>query len=687
MKKLMKVWQNKFLKNYVILSLAFLILEIFFRAIEDLSIISYSGLRIFLGINILALIFSFILQFLPNLVAKIFNPLITLGLTIYGIAELGFNHFLGVYASIQVKSQASAVSNYVIDFIKSFNWTFYLLFIPFILMLTYYIFFDKKLSIDLPKKKITALRATIKCFYFLIIVILIFAYYGTMRLKFMQNSLQKTSAYEIFLKPTTPSLVVNEFGYIGFGILDIKEYLFPGKELDTEILYDPDSINNPIKNPIGSEGHEVTYSSVTNINNDIWKNIIASENDKNKNTLNKYFIGNNVSMTNEFTGMFNNKNFIAIMIESGSNIILNYPEYYPYMAKLYAGGWTWDNYYSPRNSCSTGNNELSGMTSLYTIYNNCTSNIYKDNKYYESIFNLFNNKGYETNSFHNHFDAYYYRTTIHKNMGSGHFYKVQDMKIPYGHQYGDWASDDLMMKYYLSVLDKRDTTKPFMSWITTVTSHQPYNISRIFSDEYFDLFDKSLPADVRSYMSRLKIVDNAIGTLINGLEERGLLDDTVIALYADHYPYAISTSNLNKVFDKDLSIDNNADQVPFIIYNKNMTPKHFMEYTSYIDFTPTIGNLFGLDYDSRLYMGSDILSKDYESLVLFADGSWKNEYAYFNAGTNKIKYYTDKVYSDEEILAINEKLSLKLKMSSLAIRTDYFSYLDKKLSSYSTSTE
>lgn len=686
MNKVVKLWQNMFFKNYFILILSFVIEELIFRLIEGLSIFSYSGLRIFIGLNIIALLFSFILEFLPKLVAKIFNPLIILATAIYGIAELGFNNFLGVYASIQVKTQASAVSNYVWDFIKSFHLSFYLLLIPFILVIVYYLFFDKYVSFDMPKKKINILNATIKGFYFLIIIFLMLAYFGTMKFKFMQNSLQKTTAYEMFVKPTTPSLVVNEFGYIGFSLLDIKEYLFPGKEIETEIEYNPDNIKEPVnKNDNPNSGS--SYVSQTNINNNTWKDIITNETNKDKNTLNKYFIGNDISLTNDYTGMFNNKNLIVIMIESGSNILTNYPEYYPNMAKLYNEGWTWDNYYSPRNSCSTGNNELSGMTSLYTIYNNCTSNIYKSNTYYESLFNLFNNKGYETNSFHNHFDAYYARTTIHKNMGSGHFYKVQDMKIPYGHEYGDWASDDLMMKYYLSVLDKRDTEKPFMSWITTVTSHQPYNISRIFSDEYINLFDKNLPGDVRSYMSRLKVVDNAIGTLIAGLEERGLLDDTVIALYADHYPYAISTSNLNKVFDYDIGPDNTADQVPFIIYNKNMTPKHYQEYTSYINLTPTMANLFNLNYDSRLYMGSDILSPDYESLVLFADGSWKNEYAYFDAGTNKIKYYTEKVYSDEEILAINEKLSLKLKMSSLAIRTNYFSYLNKKLSSYSTSNE
>lgn len=676
MNKIKKLWQSKFFRNYFLLMNSFLMIEILFRVIDGLSIFSYAGLRILFGIQFLACFLSFILKFLPNLVAKIFNIIIVLFIAVYGIAQLGFNHFLGVYASLQIKTQASAVSSYVWDFIKSFRPSFYLLLIPFFLLIFYYLFIDKKTVKDLPKRKTDMTIIIISIFQFLCVLFFMSLYFATLKLDFMQNKLQATTSYDLFLKPNNPSQVVNEFGIIGFGILDVKEYFWPGKEISHEIIYEPKELSNSVTE--NKDKNQVL------IDNEIWKNIINSEENNILNNLNKYFISNDISTTNEYTGYFEDKNVIVLMIESGSNLMLN-SEYYPNLAKLFNEGWSWDNYYSPRNSCATGNNELSGMTGLYTIYNNCTANVYKNNTYFESIFNLFSNAGYTTNSFHDHFDAYYYRTTIHKNMGSDQFYKVQDMKIPYGHSYGDWASDEEMMKYYLNVLDSRDTTKPFMSWITTVTSHQPYSNSSIYNDMYLDLFPTSIPKDVRRYMSKLKVVDNAIGVLLNGLEERGILDDTVIVLYCDHYPYAISTSDLNKVFSYDISVDNNADQVPFIIYNTSVTPKHYDEYTSYINITPTIANLFGLNYDSRLYMGSDLFSSSYQSMVIFADGSWKNEIAYYDAGTNKIQYYTNKTYSDKEILAINEKISLKLKMSSFAIKNNYFHYLEKKLNSYTTS--
>lgn len=681
MKKLKKLWQAKYFKNYILLILPLTLMEIIFRLIENLPIISYQGLRIFLGLNIIALLCSFILQYLPKLAAKIWNILLVLGLTIYGIAELGFNHFLGVYASIQINSQASAVTSYVKDFIMSFKWYFYLLIIPLILLLIYYIFIDKKVTLDIPKKKVTMTIITINIFKFLIIIFISLLYFCTLKLDFMQNKLQTTTSLELFRKPSNPSLVVGDFGFVGFGILDIKEYLFPGKEQVINIEYDPDKVQlEPEENE--NKGNKSQIS----IDNEIFKDIINNEKKNTYNNLNKYFINNRITTTNEYSKMFEGKNLIVIMVESGSNILLN-EEYYPNISKIYNEGWSFKNYYSPRNSCSTINNELSGMTGLYSIYNTCTGNVYEDNTYFESIFNLYKNAGYQTDSYHDHDEHYYDRKKIHKNMGSEEFYNVKDMEITYSKNLMnvEWASDVDMMEYYLKTLDKKDKDKPFMSWITTVTAHHKYQTISKYYKEYQDLFPEDLPDDVKVYMSKLKVTDNAIGVLLDGLEERGLLEDTVIALFCDHYPYAIKTDSLEEVLDYDLDEDNNMDQVPFVIYNKGMDKKEFAEYASYVNLTPTLANLFGIEYDSRLYFGTDLFSKEYQNMVIFADGSWKNDMGYYSTSTNTMKYYTENTYTDEEILAINEEVELKLNMSSAAIKNNYFSYLNKKLESYTTS--
>ena len=192
--------------------------------------------------------------------------------------------------------------------------------------------------------------------------------------------------------------------------------------------------------------------------------------------------------------------------------------------------------------------------------------------------------------------------------------------------------------------------------------------------------------DVQRYYSKLTVLDNALGLLLERLESAGILDDTVIVLYGDHYPYGISKSHLNEVLTYDLD-DYETERTPFVIYNSEIEPKKFDEYTTYVNILPTVANLFNLNYDPRLYVGTDLLSEDYESLVVFADGSWKNELAYYNASTGSIKYYTDFEYSIDEIKKINEKVTLKMQMSTLAIKNNYFGYLEKALAKYVEPTE
>ena len=369
------------------------------------------------------------------------------------------------------------------------------------------------------------------------------------------------------------------------------------------------------------------------------------------------------------------------MLESIDDMIID-PELFPNFYKMYSEGWHWENNYSPRNSCATGNNEMSGMLSLYTINNNCTANTYKRNTYYESIFNLFNNAGYRTTSMHDYTEAYYYRSTIHKNMGSGKYYGVRDLGISYSTEYVNWASDDDFMNKAVDILTNTDDERPFMTWLTTVSAHQPYSSSSVLGDKYLkDLSSYKYPTELKRWLSKAKVTDDGLGTLMRKLEEKGILENTVIVMYGDHYPYGMKKSTIKNILTYDLD-DYEVERVPFVIYTPGMEAKSYTEYTSYINIVPTLANLFDLNYDPRLYMGQDLLSDDYESLVVFADGSWKNERAYYNASNGRVKNYTDNPYSNEEIKAINEKVSYKMKMSSLAIKNNYFNYLENALEKY-----
>ena len=644
--------KKKNLIDTIIISSFFFIEELIFKALTNSFVLDYSILRILLLSTILGFIISFLANLTNSKKIKMLIILIPCILaTIYALAQLGFIAYFGIYMSTNTGGQLGAVKSYIIDFIKSLKPVYYTILIPIVPLVIYYSI--KKVN---EQTKITNKELFINL---LVLVTLCSTFYGTVNLKFMQNKYQPISNKELFNYPSNPSTTVNQFGINGYLILDVKS-LFQKK---VELTYEA-----PREAITVTEKH---FDDTT------WNKIIDEEKNSINNNLNNYYISRNQTIENDYTGYFEGKNLIMIMLESVNEIAIN-KEYFPTLYKIYSEGWSWENNYSPRNTCPTGNNEFSALTSLYSINNTCVARDYKNNTYFESMFNLFKNKGYDVSSYHDYTEQYYERSTLHKNLGST-YYGAKDLEIETSPIYGKWPSDiDLIEKSYPIF----SSNKKYFAFLTTVTSHAPYNRSSEYGDKYLDKFeDLDIPTDMKRYLSKLTEVDKALEALMKKLKQNNQLNNTVIVLFGDHYPYAIDTKTIGEMLDYDVdSVD--IDKTPFVIYNSKITPEVHEEYTSYINILPTIANLFGLDYDARLYMGEDLFNDDYQSIVIFPNGSWKNEIAYYNANNNKITYLGENKYTDDEIIKINKIVTSRLQMSTTSIKKNYFNYLKEKYEKY-----
>ena len=652
-----KFFNNNYIKTFFVILINIILVEVIFKLINSSTIFDFTMIRIILSSIFISSILALGISNMGIKCRRVFTSIVNFVVCAYACAQAGFYNFLGVYMSLQTSSQFGAVVDYIKDFLLSFKFIYFLTFIPFILTILYFVFLDKKSdNFKLSKQFINT---------FVLMLLSGSLFYVSITLSVFQNKLQTVSNVNLFLTASNPSLTIEQFGTTGFGILDVRAIIHP-----IHIMEDYVAVK---------EEREINDNSRI-IDDTAFSSVIENETDDTMKAVSNYFINKTITDKNDYTGMFKDKNLIVIMMESANDIFIN-QEYYPNFYKLYSEGWSWDNNYSPRNSCATMNNEFSGMTSLYSIYNTCTASKYKNNSYFESIFNLFNKQNYVTFSSHDYTEAYYPRSTIHKNMGSGEYYGVQKLGISYSNEYKNWANDDEFMEAVLKIIDKKTSNNEhFMTWLTTVSSHQPYSVDSIQGDKFYNMTkDTGYSSDVRKYMSKLKILDDGLGVLLRGLKDRGILDDTVIVLYGDHYPYGISKEHLNEVLEYDTEEDMNAEQVPFVIYNSTVEAKKFDQYTFYLNILPTLANLFDLDYDPRYYLGTDLFSNDAESLTVFADGSWKNEIGYYNAKKNKIKYYTDKTYTTEELNKINNEISTKVNISSTVIKENYFEHLKGKL--------
>ena len=669
----MKLLNNKIIKNYLSVLLILFSIEIIFRLVMKIPIWDWAMLRVFISLNIISLVLSFFTLKLGRIATKFINLLIVLIASIYALVQAGFENYLGVFMSVGTSSQAGAVKDYITDYLNSFMWYYWLIMIPSLILLVYYLFIEPRYyrkNKEIIKKQelewnlVTKKRlATSQLIILTSLLIFVGIFYFTLVSPKMQNKIQLKSTTALFKNPDMPNIAVSQFGVITYGLLDVKSVIDP---VEAEEIYEYTDVIE--------DKEETDYTRKIDDTN--WIEVAEKEKNSSFKNLNNYYMTRNITDKNDYTGMFKDKNLIVVMMESVTNVILN-KELYPNIYKLYEEGWAFDNSYSPRNSCSTGNNEMSGMTSLFTINNYCTANIYKNNKYPESIFNLFKNKGYSTSSYHNYTEQYYRRKIIHPNMGSDHYYGVEELGIPYSNKYEEWPSDVSLME---EVLKRINTEEKFMTWITSVSSHQPYGRDSKMGNLYVDTYTKlGYSKPLARYMSKLQVFDESLGTLINGLEEKGILDDTVIVLYADHYPYGLANKTLNEYFEYDVGVNNEVDRTPFIIYNSQMESMKSDKYTSYINILPTIANLFDLDYDPRLYAGEDIFDSNYSNKVYFADGSWQDNKAFYNATNGKIKYSGSDEYTIEEIQEINRIINEKIKMSNLAIKTNYFEKLFAKI--------
>ena len=179
---------------------------------------------------------------------------------------------------------------------------------------------------------------------------------------------------------------------------------------------------------------------------------------------------------------------------------------------------------------------------------------------------------------------------------------------------------------------------PFHVYYLTVSGHLEYNFTgNSMALKHFDAVEGlEYSEPVRAYIACQLELEAAVTNLLKQLEAAGQLENTVIALSGDHYPYGLTESEYNELAGYELEKNFEMYRNGFILWSGDMEAPVRVEKTcSSLDIAPTLSNLFGLDYDSRLYMGRDILS-DAQPLVVFQNRSFINGKIQYNSSTGVV---------------------------------------------------
>ena len=651
--------KNKFDFRFLYLFIPLFITEVIFRFIQFTNFEIYSFLRMILFLLAFSVFVNTIITKFKSFKILFYSYLvIIIWFCIYCFVELIFKNYMGDYYSFgTVGDGLNRIAKYILIFISNAQLSYYLLLLPIIIyiLIVFRIHFRNN-NVILSSVIIIMIAVSSLIYIF----------------NFNQGNESITYIYNTFSNKDT---LIDKLGITHFFFRDISALKF--KQNEKLIIEEVKNEDEIIETEEEAEKKRI-------IDDSKWKAIIQNEEDEDMKNIDTYLQSRNIDKPNEYTGIFENYNFIYILVESGDYLMID-KDLTPTLYSMYTNGLTFYNHYTPLYSCGTGESEFVSYTSIFPYTNCCTPNYLNDVYFYESLPFLFKNKGYTTLGFHNWRDEWYERNELLNHVGIDEYYDIdairqedQSVKLKSG-----WQSDLMLAEQAWKHIS--EVNGNFFAMIISSTMHFPYDENSYYGDAYVEQVSEIHPEwsiDYKRYMSKCIEFDKSLEYLINQLKASGQLDNTVICMYPDHRPYWLDydlvfdyTSWINKRDEFSNFGDSGLEKIgvyrsPFIIYNNKTDANVNYNYCSTMDHVPTIANLFNLDYDPRLYIGSDIY--DGSNYVIFNNRDWINEYGIYDSSKEEFIPRNNSNINDETIDRMNSEVKNQINISHAILDENYF---------------
>lgn len=484
---------------------------------------------------------------------------------------------------------------------------------------------------------------------------------------------------------------VCRFGILTTTRMDLQQLVFGSPESKIANPYEEENVdkvlevgNNKVEqNPKTTQPEQKEYQD--NVLNIDFDKLIDNEKNENIKSMHKYFKSVTPTKKNEYTGYFKGKNLIFLTLEGFSYKVID-PHLTPTLYKMSTQGFVFKNFYTSLWGGSTASGEYANLTGNFYTSADCLK--LSSSKYLPfTLGNQFKKKGYSTFAYHNNTHTYYDRHFALPNMG----YDYKAIGNGLNGLTDSWprSDDEMAQQSYTDFIDK----SPFHAYYMTVSGHGNYSwSSNKMSSKNRELV-KDLPysEQVKAYIACNLEVEKMLNTLINKLDEAGILEDTVFAMAADHYPYLLDDDELAELYGlNEENIASNFDlyRNSFILWSPSMEDPVVVEKPcSAIDIIPTLLNLFGFEYDSRLLMGTDILSDTDPVVILNCIGSggswhWITPLGSYNTRQKKFTPAEGINLKEEElneyVKVINKLVMAKRNYSLKILDLDYYNYIFKK---------
>ena len=478
---------------------------------------------------------------------------------------------------------------------------------------------------------------------------------------------------------------VSQFGLHTAVRLEAEYALFGTPQPKLELPTQEDEPDDP---PAATTPVEYGYNAL-----DIdFQALADSASDSTLRSMAQYFGSLTPSKKNEYTGLFQGKNLVLITAEAFSPWFIS-RELTPTLYKLTHEGFVCENYYQPGWGQSTTGGEYAVMTGLLPTWVGSNVSFYasaNDDMPF-ALGNQLRALGYRTGAYHDNIYNYYNRDKTHPNLGYDYQGVGSGLTMT---EDGSWPYSDLEMVQntigdYIDGYVSDGT--PFHVYYMTVSGHGSYGWGHAMAAKNRAKAQAAYPnasTQVQAYVAANLELENALTYLLEQLEAAGIAEDTVICMSADHYPYLLAEpetdyyNELRGVVDSERDTDRYRNAL--VLWCGGMeNAVTVTEPCSAVDIVPTLSNLFGLEYDSRLLSGRDVLDKDYDAgsasgsipLVILptsSGNSWATAAGVFEASTRTFNARPGVTVEEDYVSRVNNIVALQYNYAQQLIARDYY---------------
>lgn len=454
---------------------------------------------------------------------------------------------------------------------------------------------------------------------------------------------------------------VARFGALTAMRLDIQKTIFPPEDGPTDSTIGPGSKNNIPDSLYAKQVYNLDFDKL----------IAAAPNDTVK-ALHKYFSTVKPTNLNSYSGKFEGYNLILLTAEGFGPHVID-KELTPTLYRMATEGYQFTNFYNPVWGVSTSDGE-------YTL---CTGQIpkggvwsFKESAKNDLPFTMGNQYrflGLTPRAYHDHSFDYYDRDLSHPNAGYRYVGRGNGLDIK-----GQWPESDLEMMQ--KTVDDYIDDPWFHTYYMTVSGHLNYTFTgNMMAYKHKDeVAHLDLSEHCKAYIACNMEFDRAMGYLIQRLEDAGIADKTLIVFSNDHYPYGLTEAEQLELAGLD-KFDPKYEMYKsrLIIWSGDMkgdSGKVVDKICYQPDIIPTISNLLGIPYDSRMLSGTDIFS-DSEGLVIYKDYSWQTEKGIYISPERKFYPADGARVGDSYVSQMNKHVRNTFWASAKILDTNYFRYI------------